>query len=80
MFIEHFIIAVLLSIVQIEIVEPVDGETYFWLDTLNVRAILDLGTEVPNSVEYRLNGGAPVPIDKLNTDWFTYMGGDNKSR
>jgi len=78
MLVLSLLITALLSTISVTITEPVDGETYFWLDTLNVRAVVDLENEPPDIVEYRLNGGSPVQIDKLNTDWFTFMGSDYK--
>ena len=67
--------AILISITNLTITEPVDGETYEG-DWLPIRAIVENENEVPDSVHYSLNGQAFVLIPRLNTDWYTYMAND----
>ena len=57
------------------ITEPVDGETYDG-DWLTVRAIVENENEIPEYVQYSLNGQPVVLIPRLNTDWYTYMQND----
>ena len=64
--------AILISVTNLTITEPVDGETYDG-DWLPLRAIVENENEVPDSVHYSLNGAAVVLIPRLNTDWPTYM-------
>ncbi|MCD4848748.1 MAG: PQQ-like beta-propeller repeat protein, partial [Candidatus Aegiribacteria sp.] len=59
----------------VNIMEPVDGETYDG-DWLTVRAIVENENEIPEYVQYSLNGQPVVQIPRLNTDWYTYMQGD----
>ncbi|MCK5117488.1 MAG: PQQ-binding-like beta-propeller repeat protein [Candidatus Aegiribacteria sp.] len=63
---------ILISVTNLTITEPVDGETYDG-DWLPLRAIVENENEVPDSVHYSLNGAAVVLIPRLNTDWPTYM-------
>jgi len=65
-------ILLLLSAASVEIVEPVNGETYNG-DWLTVRAIVENENTVPDSVLFALNGGSPSLLPRLNTDWTTYM-------
>ncbi len=67
--------SILISITNLTITEPVDGETYD-ADWLPFRAIVENENELPDSVHYSLNGEAAVLIPRLNTDWFTYMAND----
>lgn len=66
------LISSLVSATSVSIVEPVDGETYDG-DWLSIRAIVENQNEIPDSVNYSLNGGSPVSVQRLNTDWPTYM-------
>jgi outer membrane protein assembly factor BamB len=59
----------------VEITFPVDGEAYS-SPNLNVRAVLDFENLMADQVLYSLNGGPPVVIPRLDTDWYTYMGND----
>lgn len=68
----------LISAVDVTITEPVDGEEYSG-DWLPVRAIVENDDTPPDSVQYSLNGGSPVPVPRLNTDWYTYMGNDDRT-
>jgi hypothetical protein len=70
--------AILISVTNLTITEPVDGETYDG-DWLTLRAIVENENELPDSVHYSLNGGAAVLIPRLNTDWFTYMANNNNT-
>ena len=67
--------AVLISATNLTITEPADGETYNG-DWLTVRAIVENDNEVPDYVEYSLNGQPVMQIPRLNTDWYTYMQDD----
>ncbi|NOQ22675.1 MAG: PQQ-binding-like beta-propeller repeat protein [Candidatus Aegiribacteria sp.] len=67
--------AILISVTNLTITEPVDGETYDG-DWLSVRAIVENENEQPDSVHYSLNGQPVVLIPRLNTDWYTYMAND----
>ncbi|MCK5117515.1 MAG: PQQ-binding-like beta-propeller repeat protein [Candidatus Aegiribacteria sp.] len=67
--------AILISVTNLTITEPVDGETYDG-DWLPLRAIVENENELPDSVHYSLNGAAVVLIPRLNTDWYTYMQND----
>jgi len=67
--------AILISVTNLTITEPVDGETYDG-DWLPLRAIVENENELPDSVHYTLNGAAVVLIPRLNTDWYTYMAND----
>jgi outer membrane protein assembly factor BamB len=58
-----------------EITFPEDGAAYNSPD-LNVRAVLDFENLMADQVLYSLNGGPPVVIPRLDTDWYTYMGND----
>ncbi|MCD4847668.1 MAG: PQQ-binding-like beta-propeller repeat protein [Candidatus Aegiribacteria sp.] len=75
MFILSIFIAALLSTVSVTITEPVDGETYNG-DWLTIRAIVENENEIPEYVQYTLNGQTAVDISRLNTDWYTYMQND----
>ena len=66
---------ILISVTNLTITEPVDGETYDG-DWLPLRAIVENENELPDSVHYSLNGAAVVLIPRLNTDWYTYMQND----
>lgn len=72
MLILSFLLSVVLSITNVTITEPVDGETYDG-DWLTVRSIVENDNELPDSVHYSLNGEAVIQIPRLNTDWPTYM-------
>ncbi len=63
------------AIENVEITEPVDGETYDG-DWLTVRAIVENDNELPDSVHHTLNGEPFILIPRLNTDWYTYMQND----
>ncbi len=63
------------AIENVEITEPVDGETYDG-DWLTVRAIVENDNELPDSVHRTLNGAPFILIPRLNTDWYTYMQND----
>ncbi|MCD4848332.1 MAG: PQQ-binding-like beta-propeller repeat protein [Candidatus Aegiribacteria sp.] len=63
---------ILISVTNLTITEPVDGEIYDG-DWLPLRAIVENENEIPDSVHYSLNSGPFVPIPRLNTDWPTYM-------
>ena len=67
--------AILISVTNLTITEPVDGETYDG-DWLPLRAIVENENELPDSVHYELNGQSAIPIPRLNTDWYTYMAND----
>ncbi|NOQ22911.1 MAG: PQQ-binding-like beta-propeller repeat protein [Candidatus Aegiribacteria sp.] len=67
--------AILISVTNLTITEPVDGETYDG-DWLSLRAIVENENELPDSVHYELNGQSTVLIPRLNTDWYTYMAND----
>ncbi|MCK5117517.1 MAG: PQQ-binding-like beta-propeller repeat protein [Candidatus Aegiribacteria sp.] len=69
------LIPILISVTNLTITEPVDGETYDG-DWLSVRAIVENENEQPDSVHYSLNGQPVVLIPRLNTDWYTYMAND----
>jgi len=74
----NFAIAMSLAIISaksVTITEPMDGETYDG-DWLMLNALVENENEVPDSVIYRLNGAADVPVPRLNTDWYTYMQND----
>ncbi len=64
-----------ISATGVNITEPVDGETYNG-DWLTVRAIVENENEIPEYVQYSLNGQSVVQIPRLNTDWYTYMQDD----
>ena len=64
-----------ISATGVDITEPVDGETYDG-DWLTVRAIVENENEIPEYVQYSLNGQPVVQIPRLNTDWYTYMSND----
>ncbi len=66
---------ILLSSVNLTIIEPVDGETYNG-DWLTIRAIVENENELPDSVHYTLNGESVIQVPRLNTDWYTYMAND----
>ena len=72
MLISYFLVPALLSATGVSISEPVDGETYNG-DWLPLRVIVENENELPDSVQYTLNGQAVVQIPRLNTDWPTYM-------
>jgi outer membrane protein assembly factor BamB len=64
--------AVLYAATGLTITEPVNGGVYNG-DWLTVRAIVENENAVPDSLHYNLNGGLPVQIPRLDTDWLTYM-------
>ena len=64
-----------ISATGVNITEPVDGETYNG-DWLTVRAIVENENEIPEYVQYSLNGQPVEQIPRLNTDWYTYMQND----
>ncbi|MCD4708330.1 MAG: PQQ-binding-like beta-propeller repeat protein, partial [Candidatus Sabulitectum sp.] len=64
-----------ISTTGVNITEPVDGETYDG-DWLTVRAIVENENEIPDYVQYSLNGQPVIDIPRLNTDWYTYMQND----
>ena len=72
MFIYSFLLSVVLSTASVTLVEPVDGVSYNG-DWLTVRAIVENDNELPDSVNYSLNGESVIQIPRLNTDWPTYM-------
>ncbi len=57
---------------SVSIIEPVDGETYNG-DWLPFRVIVENENEIPDSVCYSLNGSESIEVDRLNTDWPTYL-------
>jgi len=65
----------IISTTGVSITEPVDGETYDG-DWLTVRAIVENENEIPDYVQYSLNGQPVIDIPRLNTDWYTYMQND----
>ena len=65
----------IISATGVNITEPVDGETYNG-DWLTVRAIVENENEIPEYVQYSLNGQPVEQIPRLNTDWYTYMQND----
>ena len=67
--------AILISVTNLTITEPVDGETYDG-DWLTVRAIVENENEIPDSVHYSINGQPVLQVPRLNTDWYTYMAND----
>ncbi len=67
--------AILISVTNLTITEPVDGETYDG-DWLTVRTIVENENEIPEYVQYSINGQPVVQIPRLNTDWYTYMQND----
>lgn len=67
--------SIVISVINLSITEPVDGEIYDD-DWLPLRAIVENENEVPDSVHYSLNGQTAVLIPRLNTDWYTYMAND----
>jgi len=69
------IILFVISATGVNITEPVDGEIYNG-DWLTVRAIVENENEIPEYVQYSLNGQPVVQIPRLNTDWYTYMQND----
>ena len=64
--------AIMISVTNLTITEPVDGETYDG-DWLPLRAIVENENELPDSVHYTLNGECVIQIPRLSTDWPTYM-------
>jgi len=66
------IMSFIISVTNVTITEPLDGETYNG-DWLPLRVIVENDNEVPDFVHYTLNGGPVTLIDRLNTDWPTYM-------
>ena len=70
--------AILISVTNLTITEPIDGETYDG-DWLPLRAIVENENELPDSVHYSLNGQTAVLIPRLNTDWYTYMANNNRT-
>ena len=68
--------AILISVTNLTITEPADGEAYNINDLLTVRAIVENENELPDSVHYSLNSEPVVQIPRLNTDWYTYMQND----
>jgi len=66
------LVSTLIAATTVSIIEPFDGETYDG-DWLTVRAIVENENEIPDSVLYTLNGGSSVLLQRLNTDWPTYM-------
>lgn len=69
------LLAFVLSAIGVTITDPVDGGTYDG-DWLMLRAIVENGNELPDSVLYVLNGQTPVHVERLVTDWYTYMQDD----
>lgn len=68
-------IAAFLGTTSLTISEPIDGETYIG-DWLTIRAIVENENEIPESVQYTLNGQTAIDIPRLSTDWYTYMQND----
>ncbi len=64
-----------ISATGVNITQPVDGETYDG-DWLTVKAIVENENEIPEYVQYSLNGQSVIQIPRLNTDWYTYMQND----
>lgn len=59
----------------VEITSPQDGGVYSDPD-LEVRVVVDWGSETADSVAYSLNGAAGMEIPRLDTDWYTYLQND----
>ncbi len=66
------IASILISVTNLTITEPVDGETYDG-DWLPLKVIVENENAIPDSVTYTLNGAMITTIPRLNTDWATYM-------
>jgi len=75
MLILSLLITIVLSDPGVMITEPVDGETYN-VGWLTIRAIVENENEIPENVEYTLNGETAIDIPRLSTDWYTYMQND----
>lgn len=71
----YLYIAAFLGTTSLTISEPIDGETYNG-DWLTIRAIVENENEIPESVQYTLNGQTAIDIPRLSTDWYTYMQND----
>ena len=69
------LISIIISATSVTIIEPIDGETYDG-DWLPFRVIVENENVIPDSVSYSLNGGSPMQVARLNTDWYTYMAND----
>lgn len=67
------ILFVLLSVVNVDIVEPEHCMDYNLDQLPGLRVIVENENEIPDSVSYSLNGEPFVQISRLNTDWPTYM-------
>ncbi len=76
MLISVILVVITLSSTHLVITEPVDGEYYNFGESLNVRAMAEVIYEMPDSVHYSLNAEPVVQIQRLNTDWYTFMGND----
>lgn len=76
MFTLTMMISVFLATTTVSITSPVDNETYSG-NWLTIRAIVENENILPDSVHYSLNGELVSTIQKLNTDWYTYMANDS---
>ena len=75
MYFGFLLTAALISITNLSITEPIDGETYDG-DWLTVRAIVENDNEIPDYVHYSINELPVIQVPRLNTDWYTYMQDD----
>ena len=75
MYISQIMIALLLSSVSVTITQPEEGMTYDG-DWLMLKAIVENNNEIPDSVSYVLNSEPSEQVQRLNTDWYTYMQDD----
>ena len=66
------IISSFIAAICVSITEPADGGSYTG-DWLTVRAIVENDNVLPDSVHYSLNGEAVIQVNRLITDWPTYM-------
>ncbi|MCD4701266.1 MAG: hypothetical protein K8S24_05340, partial [Candidatus Aegiribacteria sp.] len=64
-----------ISATGMNITEPLDGETYNG-NWLTIRVIVENENEIPERVQYSINGQPVLQIPRLNTDWYTYMQND----
>jgi outer membrane protein assembly factor BamB len=62
----------IIAATSVSIIDPIDGGTYDG-DWLSLKAIVENENELPDSVHYTLNGSEVTPIQRLSTDWPTYM-------
>lgn len=70
------LISCILTTTGVSILEPADGGSY--AELVSLHAIVENENVLPDSVHYSLNGNAPILIQRLNTDWYTYMKDNNR--